>query len=128
MSGPRRAAASCVEQRAALSVAGPLNAAGLCALVFLDHDVDPDAAERSFWSLKIDIALREALAARRAGVAAIPFGGVRYVYEGELPAPRRRDRRELMRRLGLEPERCVNGAAPGVTASTAATAPAGLAR
>jgi hypothetical protein len=122
-----RAAARCrfvLEQRAALSLAGPLNAAGLCALVFLDHDVDPDAAERHFWSLKIDVALREALAARRAGVASIPFGGVRYVYEGELPAPRRRDRRELMRRLGLEPERCANGAALDVSANAAATAPA----
>jgi hypothetical protein len=121
------AAARCrfvLERREALNVPGPLNAAGLCALIFLDHDVDPDAAERSFWSLKIEIALREALAARRAGVASIPFGGVRYVYEGELPAPRRRDRRELMRRLGLEPERCANDAAPGKTRNAAAGAPA----
>lgn len=102
-----------LEQREALAP-GPLNAAGLCALVFLDHDVDPDTAERAFWSLKLDIALREAQAARRAGLPAIPFGGVRYVYEGELPRPRRRDRLELMRRIGLEPEPVPNGANPRV--------------
>jgi hypothetical protein len=92
-----------LEHREALArLAGPLNAAGLCALAFLDHDIDLDTAERQFWSLKIDVALREALAAQRAGVAAVPFGGVRYVYEGELPEPRRRDRRVLMQRLGLD--------------------------
>jgi hypothetical protein len=92
-----------LEHREALArLAGPLNAAGLCALAFLDHDIDLDTAERQFWSLKIDIALREALAAQRAGVAAVPFGGVRYVYEGELPEPRRRDRRALLQRLGLD--------------------------
>jgi hypothetical protein len=113
-----------LSQREALRPAGPLNAAGLCALVFLDHDVDLDTAERTFWSLKIDIALREALAAQRAGVAAIPFNGVRYVYEGELPPPRRRDRRELMRRLGLEPETPPNGAALGATPGASSRAPA----
>jgi hypothetical protein len=121
-----RAASRCrfvLDQREALRLAGPLNAAGLCALSFLDHDVDVDTAERTFLLMKVDIALREALVARRAGVAAIPFAGVRYVYEGALPAPRRRDRLALMRRLGLEPEMHSMGSAPDRAAAATAAAP-----
>jgi hypothetical protein len=82
--------------------AGALNATGLAALTFLDHGLDVDAAEQHFLLAKIAVALREAQAARQVGVAAIPFGGVRYVYEGPLPAPKPRDRRALLARVGIE--------------------------
>jgi hypothetical protein len=126
-----------LEHQLAFGEAGPLNAAGLCALVFSDHDVDLETAERTFWSLKIDVALRQAQRARRAGVAAIPFAGVRYVYEGDLPAPRQRDRAALLRRLGLdrpedvarrEPHDDGDGAAPetiGEFAHASAEQPSG---
>ena len=80
---------------------GPLNAAGLAALACADCDLDADEAERRFLLCKLESALDEAQKAQRLGLRAIPFDGVRYVYEGTLPAPRARDRAALLRRLGL---------------------------
>lgn len=83
-------------------LAGALNAAGLAAFACLDSGLDTDAAERRFLSFKLESALDEAQKAQRAGLRSIPFDGVRYVYEGTLPAPRTRDRQALLRRLGLD--------------------------
>jgi len=90
-------------QRAALEpLTGALNAAGLAAFACLDCGLDGDAAERCFLLFKLESALDEAQKAQRAGLRAIPFNGIRYVYEGTLPAPRARDRQALLRRLGLD--------------------------
>lgn len=83
-------------------LAGALNAAGLAAFACLDCGLGADAAERRFLSFKLESALDEAQKAQRAGLRAIPFDGVRYVYEGTMPAPRTRDRQALLRRLGLD--------------------------
>ena len=83
-------------------LAGALNAAGLAAFACLDCGLDGAAAERRFLLFKLESALDEAQKAQRAGLRAIPFDGVRYVYEGTLPAPRPRDRQALLRRLGLD--------------------------
>jgi hypothetical protein len=83
-------------------LAGALNAAGLAALACLDCGLDADAAERRFLLLKLESALDEAQKAQRAGLRSIPFDGIRYVYEGTLPAPRARDRQALLRHLGLD--------------------------
>ena len=89
--------------RAALEpLTGALNAAGLAAFVCLDAGLDGDAAERGFLLCKLESALDEAQKAQRAGLRAIPFDGIRYVYEGAMPAPRVRDRQVLLRRLGLD--------------------------
>ena len=83
-------------------VAGPLNAAGLSALVCADEGFDASAAERLFLLSKLASALEQGQKARRAGLGTIPFNGVRYVYEGELPPARGRDRHALLRQLGLD--------------------------
>lgn len=89
-------------QRVIANVAGPLNAAGLAALVFLDHGYDLEHAERHWLLCKVETALIEAQKARRAGIAAFPFSEDNYFYEGPRPSPAPFDMTEAMRRLGLE--------------------------
>lgn len=88
--------------QALCSVTGPLNHAGLAALVFVDHDCDPDEAERQFLLCRLEVAIAEAQRARRGGVARFPFFEQEYVYEGSWPVPRSFDLEELKRRVGLD--------------------------
>jgi hypothetical protein len=70
------------------AVAGPLNVAGLCALTFLDADVDADEAERRYLLLRLAPALAAAQRARRAGLARFPFFEDGYEYQGAWPSER----------------------------------------
>jgi len=92
-----------VEHQAIIALAsGPLNLVGLAALVFVDHGVELDAAERIFLLLRIEVALAEAATTRRLGIAAFPFFSQEYVYEGVRPDPCKRDLASLMREVGLD--------------------------
>lgn len=73
-------------QSALLAQTGPLNVAGLCALVFLDAGLDEDAAERRFLLLRLAPALAAAQRAKRAGLAGFPFFEQGYHYDGAWPA------------------------------------------
>lgn len=81
---------------------GPLNPAGLAALVFVDHGVEIERAERWFLSWRIDAAVAEAQKARRGGLGNFPFLSERYVYEGSRPPPGSFNVDELRGRLGLD--------------------------
>ncbi len=78
-----------------------LNAAGLAALVYSDHAVSADDAEREFLLSRVDVAIREAAGARSRGLAHFPFFSEAYVYEGTSPKARSRDLSDAMRRVGL---------------------------
>lgn len=67
------------------AVAGPLNVAGLCALVFLDAQIAADEAERRFLLLRLGPALAAAQRARSTGLARFPFFEDGYAYEGAWP-------------------------------------------
>ncbi|MGC4087088.1 MAG: hypothetical protein QM756_04130 [Polyangiaceae bacterium] len=88
-------------QRAITALAGPLNGTGLAALVFSDHGLSLDDAERCFLLAHLDVALAQAASARRAGLAKFPFFTESYVYEGERPPLRQIDMQALMRQVGL---------------------------
>jgi hypothetical protein len=83
------------------AVSGPLNQAGLAALMFVDHRTDPEEAERSFLLWRIDTAVAAAERARRRGVPAFPFFTEQYVYEGSRPAAKTLDMQALLRQVGL---------------------------
>jgi hypothetical protein len=85
-------------------VAGPLNTAGLAALVYLDAGLDIESAERRWLTCKLAVAIGEAQRARRAGVAAFPFSFGRYVYDGPEPTSLDMplDLPALERQLGLD--------------------------
>lgn len=89
-------------QSAFTEVAGPLNATGLSALLFIDRALDVDTAERRFLLWRAEAALIAADKSRRAGLAAFSFLSERHVYEGHMPAASPPDLRGLMRRLGLD--------------------------
>jgi hypothetical protein len=67
---------------------GALNATGLCALVFLDAQLDDDSAERRFLLLRLEPALAAAQRARKAGLGRFPFFENGYAYEGAWPDTR----------------------------------------
>ena len=81
---------------------GPLNHAGLAALLFLDHGLDADAAERTFLAWRIETAIEQAQRARRRGLAAFPFFSECYLYDGERPPEQPLDLAALRQRLGLD--------------------------
>lgn len=87
---------------------GPLNHAGLCALVFADLGMSADAAERAYLIVRMDPALAAAQQARAAGLRQFPFFENSYVYEGSWPSPRSAseaaalDLSDLAREVGLE--------------------------
>lgn len=90
MGGPRLGFV--MEHRRALyAIAGPLNQAGLCALVFLDAGVSAEEAERRFLLLRLEPALEAAQRAKRAGLAHFPFFQDQYAYEGVWPAQAARE-------------------------------------
>lgn len=91
---------SVYEQVAPLT--GPLNHAGLAALVFLDGRVSLEQAERWYLLARVEIAITEAQKTRRAGLAAFPFLSEHYVYEGPRPPVRTFDVDDLRRRVGLD--------------------------
>jgi hypothetical protein len=92
-----------LEHHAALaSMAGPLNATGLSALLFLDQGLDVGAAELRFLSWRCETALIEAEKTRRAGVGAFSFLSERHVYEGPMPPAAPPDTADLIRHLGLD--------------------------
>jgi hypothetical protein len=99
--GPGWLAFFVAHSRAIEGACGPLNAAGLTALVFADHAGSADAAERTFLVARLDVALAEAALARAAGLARFPFFSKEHVFEGSSPAPRRFDLEALMQRVGL---------------------------
>jgi hypothetical protein len=73
-------------QRPLTQVAGgALNAAGLCALLFADAEIDADEAERRFLLLRLSPALAAAQRARRAGLSGFPFFEQGYAYQGRWP-------------------------------------------
>ncbi|HET9929830.1 MAG TPA: hypothetical protein VFQ35_04050 [Polyangiaceae bacterium] len=78
-----------------------LNVAGLAALVYCDHGLSLDDAEREFLLCRVDVALREAARARTLGIARFPFFSDAYFYEGASPPARTRSLSEAMRRVGL---------------------------
>jgi hypothetical protein len=81
--------AFCLEQRRALREhAGPLNVAGLCALLFLDAGLDAQEAELRFLLLRLRPALEAAQRAKRAGLTGFPFFEDGYAYEGRWPETR----------------------------------------
>lgn len=80
---------------------GALNAAGLTGLVFSDHAVSLDDAEREFLLCRVDVAMQQAARARSNGLARFPFFSEAYVYEGSSPEPRSRSLSAAMRRVGL---------------------------
>jgi hypothetical protein len=82
-------------------VCGPLNPAGLAALVFADHGFSPDDAERRFLLARIDVAMHEAARARKLGVGRFPFFSESYVYEGATPPARKLDLSALMQKVLL---------------------------
>jgi len=84
-----------------MATSGPLNAAGLTALVFADHAASSDAAERAFLLARLDVALDQAARARAAGLAQFPFFAKEYIFEGTSPPVRRFDLETLMQRVGL---------------------------
>lgn len=91
-----------VRNRAALTpLCGDLNATGLAALVFADHALASDAAERKYLLARLDVAMLEASRARAGGIAAFPFFSNEYRYEGTSPSPRKLDLGVLMKRVGL---------------------------
>jgi hypothetical protein len=79
-----------------------LNTAGLAALVFVDHGIGEEEAERLFLLWKLEPAVREAQRARKLGVGRFPFLSEDLVYEGEWPELRSFDLAELARQVGLE--------------------------
>lgn len=83
---------------------GPLNPAGLAALVLHDHGVAADEAEALYLTCRIEAAVGEARKARAAGLSRFPFSAYRYVYEGERPPPRHFDWPLLVERCGLTDE------------------------
>jgi hypothetical protein len=83
---------------------GALNPAGLAALVFHDHGVAEDEAEALYLMCRIEAAVREARAARAAGLSRFPFSAYRYVYEGARPPPRQFNWSLLIERCGLADE------------------------
>jgi hypothetical protein len=68
------------------AVAGPLNLAGLCALLFLDAEVASDEAERRYLLLRLEPALAAAQRAQRAGLERFPFFENAYEYDGAWPS------------------------------------------
>jgi hypothetical protein len=91
---------SVYEQIAPLT--GPLNHAGLAALVFLDHRVSPDQAERWYLLARVETAIAEAQKTRRAGLASFPFLSEKYIYEGPRPPVKTFDVDDLRRCVGLD--------------------------
>ena len=81
---------------------GCLNSTGLAALVFADHGVLSEEAERLYLAWKLEPAIREAQRARVAGLARFPFMSEQFDYEGSLPEMPRFDLAELMRQVGLD--------------------------
>jgi hypothetical protein len=98
---PARARFYLRHHAALAAVSGPLNQTGLAALCFVDHGVDPEAAERWFMVWRIETAIGEAQQARARGLAAFPFFTEQYAYEGARPAAREWDLDALMRQVGL---------------------------
>jgi hypothetical protein len=102
-SGPRACSAFFLEHhRAICAASGPLNHAGLAALVFVDHGTGPEEAERSFLLWRVETAVAEAQGARQRGVGAFPFFTEGYVYEGPWPKAQSLDMAALMKEVGLE--------------------------
>jgi hypothetical protein len=87
---------------------GPLNHAGLTALVFSDHGLTAEDAERAYLLLRLEPALGEAQKTRAAGLRAFPFFEKGYVYEGDWPRARSAsesaalDLNSLAKEVGLE--------------------------
>ena len=99
--GAPRGAFFLEHRRAIEDVAGPLNQAGLAALLFLDHGIDATSAERMFLVWRIETAIGEAQRARSAGLARFPFFQESYVYDGHRPPERALDLGALRRELDL---------------------------
>jgi hypothetical protein len=92
-----------VDHRDAITeVAGPLNAAGLAALGFVDHAIDRETAERAFLCARISTAIAEAQGARARGLAEFPFFEDAYHYAGTRPPPRAFDIAALRKQVGLD--------------------------
>ena len=98
----------CANHMALEHTLGPLNHAGLCALVFADLGMSADAAERAYLIVRMDPALAAAQQARAAGLRQFPFFENSYVYGGSWPSPRSAseaaalDLSDLAREVGLE--------------------------
>jgi hypothetical protein len=99
--GAPRGAFFLEHRRAIEAEAGPLNHAGLAALLFLDEGIRADEAERTFLVCRIETATSEAQRARSNGLGAFPFFADSYRYEGHRPPERTLDLSALRVRLGL---------------------------
>jgi hypothetical protein len=84
-----------------VAATGPLNATGLAALLFLDHAVAIDDAERCFLLWRLEPAIIAAQRARESGLAGFPFFTEQYVYEGSMPKRQPLDMDALMKEVGL---------------------------
>ena len=96
-----RAAFFLAHRDAIQAESGPLNHAGLAALLFIDHGLDGDTAERTFLTWRMETAIEQAQRARRRGLAEFPFFAESYVYEGTKPPEQALDLAALRERLGL---------------------------
>lgn len=83
-------------------VTGPLNTAGMAALLFVDRGVSCLEAERHYLCWRIATAIAEAQKARAQGVARFPFFGNAFEYEGTFPPATALDLEALKRRVGLD--------------------------
>lgn len=98
----------CEHASAIRAAVGPLNLAGLCALVFVDAELPTDEAERRYLLLRLGPALAAAQRARRAGLARFPFFEDSYHYDGGWPSERvpepcsDRELEQLKREVGIE--------------------------
>lgn len=81
---------------------GPLNPTGLSALVFTDHGVSAEMAERYYLLWKMEPALREAQRSRALGISQFPFVSERFDYEGAWPERHSLNLAELEREVGLD--------------------------
>lgn len=103
-----RLAFYCEHSAAIREVAGPLNLAGLCALLFADAQIGADEAERRFLLLRLGPALAAAQRARRAGLSSFPFFEDGYHYDGAWPTERipepcsAQEFERLKREVGIE--------------------------
>ncbi len=82
-------------------VATRVNPAGLAALVFADHEVPHDLAERCFLSWRITPALAAAQQVRGMGLDRFPFLRDCLVYDGPRPSVEPLDLEALLQRLEL---------------------------
>lgn len=83
---------------------GPLNIAGLMALVCTDQAIPEADAERYLMLWRIDTAIGQAQNARRAGLGVFPFLTEVHEYEGPWPAPLAPTRHDYLLEIGLEQE------------------------